>query len=68
MSSPASPAPGKALAMRTAVTATALVLCIVGCKLLVHLYAGGTMVISLMNSTTWLAAGTSIGVTSTSLR
>ena len=40
MSSPPIPAPGKALAKRTAFTATALVLCIAACKLMVHLYAG----------------------------
>jgi hypothetical protein len=39
MSSPSTPAPGQVLEKRFAFTATALVLCISACKLLVHLYA-----------------------------
>ena len=40
MSSLSAPALGQALQKRLAFTATALVLCISACKLLVHLYAG----------------------------
>ena len=40
MSSSSAPAPGQALQKRHAFNATALVLCISACKLLVHLYAG----------------------------